>query len=251
MDPPKVKETKEKLLLMGKSGSGKSSMRKIIFSNFVAKDVRRLGATIGYEETKVKFLGNMVLNLFDCGGQSSFIETYLRDDRATVFSSVSVLIYVFDVESREPEVDLVTYARIISVLATMSPRTRIFCLVHKMDLVHADYREHLFQTRQEAIIDRSGFFKDSVRCFGTTIWNQSLYRAWGGIVNCLIPNVGVIRAYLEHLAEVVEAEEVILFERSTFLSVLKVVNELGERNPRGERDEWVSNIMKTYKHALA
>ena len=47
-------------------------MRKIIFSNYVAKDARRLGATIGYEETRVKFLGNLILNLYDCGGYATF-----------------------------------------------------------------------------------------------------------------------------------------------------------------------------------
>ena len=62
------KPKKKKVLLMGKSGSGKSSMRNIIFSNFVAKDVRRLGATIDIEHSNIKFLGNLVLNLWDCGG---------------------------------------------------------------------------------------------------------------------------------------------------------------------------------------
>lgn len=56
------------MLLMGKSGSGKSSMRSIIFSNFVAKDVRRLGATIDVEHSHAKFMGNLTLNLWDCGG---------------------------------------------------------------------------------------------------------------------------------------------------------------------------------------
>lgn len=38
-----VKKTKKrKVLLMGKSGSGKSSMRSIIFSNYLAVDTRRL-----------------------------------------------------------------------------------------------------------------------------------------------------------------------------------------------------------------
>jgi Ras-related GTP-binding protein A/B len=64
----KVKETKQKILLMGKSGSGKSSMRNIIFSNYVAKDVRRLGATIDVDSQRIKFLGNLILNLWDCGG---------------------------------------------------------------------------------------------------------------------------------------------------------------------------------------
>lgn len=64
----KSKAEKKKVLLMGKSGSGKTSMRNIIFSNFVAKDVRRLGATIDVEHSQIKFLGNLILNLWDCGG---------------------------------------------------------------------------------------------------------------------------------------------------------------------------------------
>jgi len=62
------KQRKKKVLLMGKSGSGKSSMRSIIFSNYVAKDTRRLGATIDVDLSHVKFLGNLTLNLWDCGG---------------------------------------------------------------------------------------------------------------------------------------------------------------------------------------
>ena len=68
MEPTKLKPAKKKILLMGKSGSGKSSMRSIIFSNFVAKDVRRLAATIDVEHAQFKFLGNLILNLWDCGG---------------------------------------------------------------------------------------------------------------------------------------------------------------------------------------
>jgi hypothetical protein len=45
-------------------------MRSIIFSNYVAKDVRRLGATIDVEHSHAKFMGNLTLNLWDCGGQA-------------------------------------------------------------------------------------------------------------------------------------------------------------------------------------
>jgi Gtr1/RagA G protein conserved region len=71
-----ARKRKKKVLLMGKSGSGKSSMRSIIFSNFVAKDVRRLGATIDVEHSHAKFMGNLTLNLWDCGGwvDSSYVQ---------------------------------------------------------------------------------------------------------------------------------------------------------------------------------
>lgn len=67
-DKMDARKRKKKVLLMGKSGSGKSSMRSIIFSNYVAKDVRRLGATIDVEHSHARFMGNLTLNLWDCGG---------------------------------------------------------------------------------------------------------------------------------------------------------------------------------------
>ena len=48
------------------------------------------------EHSHVRFLGNLVLNLWDCGGQQSYMDSYLDSQRNQVFSSVGVLIYVFD-----------------------------------------------------------------------------------------------------------------------------------------------------------
>lgn len=45
------------------------------------------------EHTNVRFLGNLVLNLWDCGGQYRFFESYFESD--TIFRNVEVLIYVF------------------------------------------------------------------------------------------------------------------------------------------------------------
>ena len=77
------RQKQRKVLLMGKSGAGKSSMRSIVFSNYVAKDVRRLGATIDVEHSNIKFMGNLMLNLWDCGGyvQLCMIMQELNTDR--------------------------------------------------------------------------------------------------------------------------------------------------------------------------
>ena len=79
---------KKKLLLMGKSGSGKTSMRSIIFANYIARDTRRLGATIDVEHSHVKLLGNLTLNLWDCGGQEAFMENYFASQRENIFRYV-------------------------------------------------------------------------------------------------------------------------------------------------------------------
>jgi len=36
-------------------------MRAVVFSNYVAKDVRRLGATIDVEHSNIKFMGNLMV----------------------------------------------------------------------------------------------------------------------------------------------------------------------------------------------
>ena len=81
----------QKVLLMGKSGAGKTSMRSIIFANYLARDTMRLGATIDVEHSHVRFLGNLVLNLWDCGGQEAFMENYFESQRDHIFRNVQVI----------------------------------------------------------------------------------------------------------------------------------------------------------------
>ena len=183
--------------------------------------------------------------------QDAFTENYLTSQKAYVFSEVGVLIYVFDIESREfEERDLQTFSTVLKALETFSPRAKVFCLIHKMDLVAAEYRSVIFEERERAILRKSGKFERSLRSFPTTIWDQSLYKAWGHIVNSLIPNLNIIQGYLEHLAGVIQAEEIILFEQTTFLTVMSVTNSTGDANPCSDRHERLSNIFKTFKHSL-
>lgn len=63
-----------KVLLMGRSSAGKTSMRSIIFANYLARDAYRITFTVDVNKHRVRFLGNLVLSLWDCGGQDMFME---------------------------------------------------------------------------------------------------------------------------------------------------------------------------------
>lgn len=86
------------------------------------------------EQNHIRFLSDLTLNLWDCGGQVSFMESYLNVQRYTIFSHVGVLIYVYDVEAREPQRDADTYRECLDALLKFSPDMVVFLLVHKMDL---------------------------------------------------------------------------------------------------------------------
>ncbi|XP_031830816.1 ras-related GTP binding A/B [Nomia melanderi] len=233
---------KKKVLLMGKSGSGKTSMRSIIFANYIARDTRRLGATIDVEHSHVRFLGNLVLNLWDCGGQEAFMENYFASQRDNIFRNVEVLIYVFDVESRELDKDMHYYQSCLEAILQNSPEAKIFCLVHKMDLLQEDQRDLIFREREEDLKRLS--LPLECTCFRTSIWDETLYRAWSSIVYMLIPNVKELEQSLKQFTNIIDADEVLLFERATFL----VISYCQRQHHRDvHRFEKVSNIIKQFK----
>ncbi|VDK19524.1 unnamed protein product [Anisakis simplex] len=195
--------SKRKVLLMGKSGSGKTSMRSIIFANYIARDTSRLGPTMEVEHAHVRFLGNLVLHLWDCGGQEAFMENYLASQKDQIFKNVQVLIYVFDVESRELEKDYRYYQSCLEALLHNSPNAKVFCLIHKMDLVSEEHRDQVssasskflslillfsqyifvFEEKERDILARSQIEADKFnrtnavcQCFRSSIWDETLYK---------------------------------------------------------------------------
>ncbi|KAF2725172.1 hypothetical protein K431DRAFT_260736 [Polychaeton citri CBS 116435] len=244
-----------KVLLMGRSGAGKTSMRSIIFKHYVAKDVRRLGATIDVEHSDIKFMGNLLLNFWDCGGQESFLESFLTNQRSHVFASVAVLIFVFDISSDDPAVDLIKFAATLRALHEFSPDSKVFTLIHKMDLVQPNHKPTIFNSKTAEIrrvCYDEGFHPEQVEFWGTSIWDQSLYKAWARVINFLVPNASTIEAMLGKLAGLLDAKEMILYERTTCLTVTSVSHEGDiDGNPCTDRFERLSSIMKTHKHSMA
>ncbi|QHS75168.1 Rag GTPase GTR1 [Saccharomyces paradoxus] len=251
---------RKKLLLMGRSGSGKSSMRSIIFSNYSAFDTRRLGATIDVEHSHLRFLGNMTLNLWDCGGQDVFMENYFTKQKDHIFQMVQVLIHVFDVESTEVLKDIEIFAKALKQLRKYSPDAKIFVLLHKMDLVQLDKREELFQIMMKNLSETSSEFGfPNLIGFPTSIWDESLYKAWSQIVCSLIPNMSNHQSNLKKFKEIMNALEIILFERTTFLVICSSNGENSNEDHDSsensnvlldpKRFEKISNIMKNFKQS--
>lgn len=211
---------KKKVLLMGKAHSGKTSMRSIIFANYLARDTTRLSPTLDVEHHQVRFLGDLVLNLWDCGGQDAFFESYFERDRETIFRSVELLIYVFDIESNSTENDFDHFRGVLEAIEENSPDARIFVLIHKMDLLAEEDRSLILQDRQQLIAETCGACGvEHFQCYGTSIWDETLYKAWSEIVTNLIPNMNLLETHLNKFCTLCDAEEVVLFERATFLVI--------------------------------
>jgi len=213
-------------------------MRSIIFANYQARDTWRLGYTMEVEHSTVRFLGNLTLSLWDCGGQDRFMENYFELQREQIFKNVEVLIYVFDIESAERDKDMVYFKNTLTALKTSSPDAKVFCLIHKMDvIITEEERSRVFEERQMELSKIAGSL--DLTCFRTSIWDESLYRAWSAIVHSLVPNRIQIEESLQKLCGLCDADEVVLFEKATFL----VISHAYQRQHNDiHRFEKISNI---------
>lgn len=246
-----VSAVKKKLLIMGRSGAGKTSMRSLIFSNYTANDTRRLGATIDVEHSTVQFMGDLNLNIWDCGGQHKYLDNYLNEQKENIFGNVEVLIYVFDLETTNVDSEYTLLNDCLTNLQSFSKDAKVYCLVHKMDKVQdpeqkiatvEKYRQELKRRTMELV------FKPEV--FGTSIWDNSLYQAWSQIVHKLVPNMSAIETQLKNFQDVTEASEVVLFERATFLVVCSISSDEHNQNSNGSADRYmgVSQYIKDYRN---
>uniref|UniRef100_A0A3P9HHW0 Ras-related GTP-binding protein n=1 Tax=Oryzias latipes TaxID=8090 RepID=A0A3P9HHW0_ORYLA len=228
----------EKCILIWVRSSGASLWR-----NHTAKSHRDL---VRFEKSlktldNVLFLGGWggYLNLLD-----SLTDITIRGQKTLILnnSNSKVLIYVFDVESRELEKDMHYYQSCLEAILQNSPDAKVFCLVHKMDLVQEDQRDLIFKEREEDLKRLSRPL--ACTCFRTSIWDETLYKAWSSIVYQLIPNVQQLETNLRNFAQIIEADEVLLFERATFL----VISHYQCKEQRdAHRFEKISNIIKQFK----
>ena len=236
------KVIKSKVLLMGRNGSGKTSMRSIIFANHLARETKNMEATFEIDTTNVRFLGNLSLLLWDCGGQEAFMESYFKRQRDYLFRNVSVLIFVFDVESTEVKKDVQYFKDAMEALQEHSPDAKIFILIHKMDLLPEEQGEKVFRKKEHELAEIALPMK--VSCFKTSIWDETLYKAWSQIVYSLIPNIQILEDRLQKFCDICEADEVVIFEIATFL----VISHASTRKHHdAHRFEKISNIIKQFK----
>jgi len=156
---------------------------------------------------------------------------------------VEALIYVFDASTQTTfKDDIKIYQQCLDNVQAFSRNAKVFCLVHKMDLLPAEAATKIFKQRELDIKQASLPFQPFV--FPTSIWNESLYQAWSTIVSSFVPNVKVLEKNLLNFCAIAEADEAILFERSTFL-VIASASRIAHKDEH--RFEKISNIIKQFK----
>lgn len=92
-------------------------------------EISKVGRDEGHRahaHTFIRYQSNyVVIDIYftrrDCGGQESFMEQYFASQKDNIFRNVEVLIYVFDVESRELDNDMHYYQSCLEAIYKVTP----------------------------------------------------------------------------------------------------------------------------------
>lgn len=229
---------------------------------------------VNVEHSQIRFLNGMLFSIWDCGGykyillsylilfsQSLFYDNYFGSERENTFSNVKTLIYTFDVKhlsGDEQATDLEFFNKTIEALLEYSSTCQIFIIITKIDLIPTYQREEIFKTTSNLVNDivlksfPSLAENKKVDYFFTSIWDNTIYKAWGTIVCSLIPNLPDLQKKLDNLCEKCESDEVFLYERSTFLLIAssacnkhrKNYKNKNELTSNTEKYDLLSNVLK-------
>jgi len=178
-----MSDVPQKVLFMGLGASGKSSIRSVTFEGKKPEEVLDYQATINYTRSTKNFIDSS-FQIFDCGGQESFISAFIGDLAEFIFSYVSIFVWVVDMS----DFDQVSKSKFyfnhgLSRLNKFSPEGEVFCLFHKRDLVAPEKQEETFDTMKK-LFEIENHFEIQYRT--TSIFDRSVYNTIGEIIQTLI-----------------------------------------------------------------
>ena len=102
MKEEKKEENKKiKVLLMGKKGVGKTSIKSVIFENMRPQDTFKFSSTEEIEETHINYVNNILLDVLDFNSNESDLKEYLTTKKELFFSNADFLIFISDAQSQK------------------------------------------------------------------------------------------------------------------------------------------------------
>ncbi len=164
----------KKILFLGLTQTGKTSIIKTVFEGRTHEDTESLVATVRLERKKHKFKDHNIYSI-DIGGQISYLEEVIEVTKEQIFSQIYAMIFVIEIANVGSYTLSRQYLlRCIRNAYQFSNDPKIYVFAHKMDLITEEYRK-------EALNVFKRYFDleqlESVELFSTSIYDDSTIKA--------------------------------------------------------------------------
>ncbi|MHA1376682.1 MAG: ADP-ribosylation factor-like protein [Promethearchaeota archaeon] len=150
----------QKILLLGRAGTGKTTIKKIIFEGVDPKEllVNPLDPTRGLSPSVYSWL-DLKIGLFDSSGQE--LEALLndKDEYDLAFHNTDAVIYIFDYPTwvGNSEEIISEIQKIQKIIEDDSYSTRIIIFIHKIDLINKENRKDILKEITKVLKEKLPF----------------------------------------------------------------------------------------------
>jgi GTP-binding protein EngB required for normal cell division len=171
--PEEEEEKTERILFIGLSQAGKTSIIQVAFEGMHPEDTLDNQATVRFRTKRIPLKDNVISVIVP------FIEESLNKYRETIYSDLKTLIFVIDASVPELFENAYFYFKKACKSAfELNEELQVKVLAHKIDLVPAEKIFHILQY----INDLFDLFTEfNTQVFPTSIFDDTLFTALGDI----------------------------------------------------------------------
>lgn len=216
----KKTEEMKKIVLMGLANAGKTCIYERVFEGKKPWELMQSTATKGidYREYDVGPITKPMI--WDLGGQQQYLDEYHGPLRKNIFKKASVLLYVIDVS----DVDRFENTRIefewsANQILSSNRNASLNIFLHKIDLIHD--RNALIPYLKRLL---SHNISHKINFYPTSVFDESLFTAWSGIIREISPKSTFINSILKLLKDQDGVNEALLIEKTSGLACGSTIN---------------------------
>ena len=195
-----------KIIFIGLSNAGKTSIYKRCFEHAQIKDIENLRPTKGVSKNQVTV--NHIsrgMAIWDFGGQDLYRKDYLENPN--IFLQTEVIIFVVDLLALDELSTAIVYFKDILRVFKDNYRPKIYVFLHKSD---PDNQEQILQAMAKSSAEIIKNFGDGIHFFLTSIYNNTACIAMNSVLFQSLPeeviNLIFSKYTIESLMKSVEKE---------------------------------------------
>ncbi len=177
-------ELESKIVVLGLSQSGKTSIRQVVFEGFAPEATSMNPATVRINR-KLFNLAGSAINLFDVGGQSNYLNEVFEQYKERTFSDAKAFIFVIDISDASNIMRSKYYFDLTMENAKqLAEGARIYVFAHKMDVVPPNKREPVLQSIKD-IFEIDKFPNADI--LATSIFEETIWDAMQQVIAYVFP----------------------------------------------------------------
>jgi len=216
----KPSEEIKKIVLMGLSNAGKTCIYERVFEGKKSWELLHSTATKGINYRKYDLGAITKPMIWDLGGQQQYLDEYHGPLKKNIFEKASVLLYVVDASDVERyENSKLEFEWSANQILLSNKNAKLHVFLHKIDLIHdktvvVEYLKNLLSQN----------ISQQISFHGTSVFDESLFTAWSGIIKDISPKSTFINSILKEMKEQKGVKEALLIERATGLTCGSTIN---------------------------